>query len=145
VQRCAGPECQVDFEPKRSTARFCSTTCRSRAARAKRAAAESVEADAEAGKAEHALVRAVRKELADADALLTVAGQLALQVARRIADPDASGVSTLSKELRALLAEATASQPAPGGPAPDAAAEEDDEVTRARKAREAKLARAAQA
>lgn len=145
MQRCAGPECQVDFEPKRSTARFCSTTCRSRAARAKKAASESVEADAEAGKAEHALVRAVRKELDEADALMTVAGQLALQVARRIADPEASGVSTLSKELRALLAEATAKQPAPSEPTPDPVDEEDDEVTRARKAREAKLARAAQA
>lgn len=135
MQRCAGPECVNDFEPKRSTARFCSTTCRSRAARARKAAAESTEADTEKGKAEHALVRAVRKELKGADALDTVAGQLALQVARRIADPDASGVSVLSKELRALLAEATgAKQPTPQDEPPAAPGE--DEVEKARRKRE---------
>jgi hypothetical protein len=144
VQRCAGPECQVDFEPKRSTAKFCSTTCRSRAARAKKAAAESVEADAEAGKAEHALVRAVRTELTEADALNTVDGQLALQVARRISHPDTSGISTLSKELRALLAAVSAEKPGAAG-STESVEGEDDEVTRARKAREAKLARAAEA
>jgi hypothetical protein len=145
VQRCAGPDCETDFTPKRSTARFCSTTCRSRAARAKKAAAESVEADAESGKAEHALVRAVRKELATAKATDTVDGQLALQVARRISHPDTAGISTLSKELRALIAAAKAEAPAGPAPAEPEPVEEDDEVTRARKAREAKLARAAEA
>ncbi len=135
MQRCAGPECPNDFEPKRSTARFCSTTCRSRAARAKKSAADSVEADAEAGKAEHALVRTVRKELVDADALMTVAGQLALQVAKRIADPDTAGISVLSKELRALLAEAAGPKPGPTGDEPPAAPVE-DEVDKARSKRE---------
>jgi hypothetical protein len=67
---------------------------------------------------------------------MTVAGQLALQVARRIADPDASGVSTLSKELRALLSEATAKQPAAGEAPTAPAAEAEDEVTRARRQRD---------
>jgi hypothetical protein len=113
VKRCEGPDCEVEFEPKRSTAKYHSATCRQRAARDRKAAAESVAADAEAGKAEHTLVRAVRKELEDAEALDTVAGQLALQIARRIANPECTGVSTLSKELRALLSGATRRRPAP--------------------------------
>lgn len=133
-RECAS--CGREFVAKRSTAQYCSVTCRSRAARARKAAGASVEADAEAGKPEHSLVRAVRKELDEAEALDTVAGQLALQLARRIADPECAGVSTLSKELRALLAEARGAAPDPEpGPEP-APVEEEDEVTRARRQRE---------
>jgi hypothetical protein len=142
--RCAGPSCEVDFEPVRSTAKYHSATCRQRAARDRKAAKESVEADAEAGKAEHALVRAVRKDLAAAKALDTVAGQLALAAARRIANPDEAGFAAMSKELRALLAEAKGSaDPAPAEPPPPA--DDDDEVKKARRRREEIAAAAAEA
>lgn len=137
LKRCEGPGCEVDFEPKRSTARFHSATCRQRAGRERKAAESAAAADsvAKTGDAEHGLVRAVRQELLDAEALDTVAGQLALQMARRIADPEAAGISTLSKELRSLLAEAKGA--APAGPEPDPEpVEEEDEVTKARRARE---------
>lgn len=138
MQRCEGPGCAVEFEPKRSTARYHSTTCRSRAARDRKAAeAQAKAVAAEAAGAEHTLVRAVRLELEEAEALDTVPGQLALQMARRIADPECSGISTLSKELRSLLVEAK-TQPDEPHPTPDETetAEEEDEVTRARRQRE---------
>lgn len=148
--------CGNTFEARRSTARFCTATCRSRAARAARAAASVAELEAAAAAAqadqpaagspaEHDLVKAVRDELAAANALGTVAGQLALQVARRIAEPDGSGISALSKELRSLLVEAkgAAPKPAPAVDGPAQAEPEDDEVTAARRAREAKLSAAA--
>lgn len=137
MKRCEGPDCGVEFEPKRSTARFCSATCRQRAGRARKAAevaAQPAPPEPQSGAAEHTLVSTVRKELEDADALATVPGQLALQIARRIAAPDCAGVSTLSKELRALLAEAKGDQPA----GPDEPAEpvvEEDELDKARRQR----------
>ncbi|MDQ3432679.1 MAG: hypothetical protein M3467_10770 [Actinomycetota bacterium] len=132
---CGAPECAVEFEPKRSTAAYCSATCRSRAARARKAAAESVEADARAGHAEHELVTAVRTELAAAAAVNTFNGQLALQLARKVAQPDETGVTALSKELRAVMAAAVDKRPTGEDPAPPAESEDDDEVTAARRAR----------
>ncbi|GAA5154747.1 hypothetical protein GCM10023340_38800 [Nocardioides marinquilinus] len=141
-------DCGRAFEAKRSTARFCSTTCRSRAARARKAAAESTDADQAAGKVEHELVKAVRAELVKAGADQSFSGQLALQLARKIANPDETGVTALSKELRTVMAAALA-HVAPPAPGPDGGAggdgAEDDEVTSARRAREAKLAAAGQA
>lgn len=148
-RQCEAPDCRVRFTPERSTAKYCSATCRQRAARARKAVAAEAEVpadpDAGAGKSEHGLVRAVRKELLQAKALETVAGQLALQIARRIANPDEGGLSTLSKELRSLLAEAKGATAATPGPGVEEPAEPDDEVTLARKAREAKEAQAAAA
>lgn len=134
---CQGPDCDVEFEPVRSTAKYHAATCRQRAARARKAAAaeHDVPADPETGDAEHGLVRAVRKELELAEAIDTVAGQLALQLARRIANPEEPGLSTLSKELRSLLAEAKGTVAGPPAPA-DPAEPEDDEVTKARRRRE---------
>lgn len=142
---CDAPDCGNEFEPKRSTARYCSATCRQRAARARRAAADErfVPTDPDTGDAEHGLVRAVRKELEAAGALETVAGQLALQLARRIANPEEAGLSALSKELRSLLEEAKGSRKPEPADAPEPTPEPEDEVTKLRRAREAKAAAAA--
>lgn len=138
LKACAGPECTVRFEPKRSTARYHSATCRQRAARARKAAAESVDADAEAGKEEHPLVVAVRTELEDAGRVRTFNGQLALQLARKLVNPEESGATALSKELRTVMAAALAGTAEPSGAPPDDPPAEDDEVKRAREARERK-------
>lgn len=140
-------DCGREYKAKRSTARFCSSTCRTRARRAAKAAeaattpvlqpdepAQPEEPTDEGGKAEHGLVRAVRKELLDADALDTVAGQLALQIARRIADPDGAGVSTLSKELRSLLTEAKGAVAPEPDPTPTPEPEDALEEVRRRRA-----------
>ncbi|HEY9353539.1 MAG TPA: hypothetical protein VIP28_09825 [Nocardioides sp.] len=144
-RECAAPDCTEQFVPKRSTAKYHSATCRQRASRANKAAeAEQVVAvDPDTGNAEHGLVRAVRTELEAAGAVGTVAGQLALQLARRIANPEEAGLSALSKELRSLLAEAKGAAAVPADPAVEPEPEEDDEVTRVRKLREAKAAAAA--
>lgn len=144
-RECGAPDCSVRFTPKRDDARFHSATCRQRAGRARKAAEAAAApgpVDPDSGNAEHGLVRAVRKELTEADALETVDGQIALQLARRLADPDQVS-SGLAKELRATIAAAKGSEvPVPTGePAPAAA--EDDEVRRAREAREQKARQAA--
>lgn len=138
---CAGPECSVRFKPQRRTARYHSGTCRQRAARAKKAAAESVEADVDAGKEDHPLVKAVRAELAKVDREDTFNGQLALQLARKLTNPDESGSTALSKELRAVMTAALAGAGQEQSPA--TAPVEDDEITRAREARERKAREAA--
>lgn len=146
-RECAAADCTVEFTPKRSTAKYHSATCRQRASRSKKAAEaeQVVTVDPDTGDAEHGLVRAVRRELEGANAFDTVAGQLALQLARRIANPEEAGLSALSKELRSLLAEAKGAAVVPTDPAAEPEPEVDDEVTRVRKAREAKAAAAMEA
>jgi hypothetical protein len=149
---CAGPGCRKRFEPQRSTARYCSTTCSQRARRgskgkapAKKAGAkttQSAAAKTEAPKRtqskqtgtsavdNHKLVVALRQELETAGVDDTFEGQLAIELARRLVNPDSSA-SSLADKVRAARAAALASKPAPtdDGP-PDEP--EDDEVTRAR-------------
>jgi len=131
------------FQPKRATAKYCSATCRQRAARQRKAAEAEAESEKTAGSSkEHGLVKAVRKELVQAKALDTVAGQLALAAARRIANPEESGFAAMSKELRSLLAEAKDAPVPIGDPPPDRspAPEPDDQVAEARRARDRKRA-----
>lgn len=146
-RECAAPDCSERFTPKRSTAKYHSATCRQRASRGRKAAKaeQVVPVDPDTGDAEHGLVRAVRKELEEASADDTVAGQLALQLARRIANPEETGITAMSKELRSLLAEAKgAAAPSIGDDAP-AETQPDDEVEKARRRREEIAAAAAQA
>lgn len=128
--------CEAVFEAKRSTARFCSITCRSRAARAQKASAEPTPVPPAVDDAT-GLVGSVRDELVKAGRDQTFYGQLALQLAGRLADRDESGISSLSKELRTVMAAAlegaAPAEPAEPTPAP---AVEDDEVERARRRRE---------
>lgn len=96
--------CQTVFEAQRSTARYCSSTCRSRG---NRAGVASVEALPERPSG---LVEAIRRDLEEADRVDTVLGQQALELAGRIVSPLSTGasVATLSRELRTVMAEATA-------------------------------------
>ncbi len=139
---CDASECSNEFVPQRSTARYCSATCRQRARRTRAAAKESVAADAENGLAEHDLVKAVRLELEAAGKLTTFKGQLALQLARKLVTPEEAGVTALAKELQALMKDALAAVAPPSETEPAAPAE-DDQVIKARKAKEAKAAAAA--
>ena len=142
LTRCEADGCDNDFEPKRSTARFCSATCRQRAARQRKAAIANAEDESKTDTpAEHGLVKAVRLDLEKAKAIDTVPGQLALQFARRMANPDETGLSAMSKELRLLLAEARAESQTSGGGDDSSSAStpadaEPDEVTKARRKRE---------
>jgi hypothetical protein len=138
-RRCEAPDCDVEFVPQRSTARYHSATCRQRAQRSRKAAehqqAEEAKTDTDA---EHGLVAAVRKELSAADALDTVLGQMALQLARRAANPQEPGLVNLTKEIRAVMTDAIGARKPGGGDGADGdrGEPEDDEVTRARRQRE---------
>lgn len=96
--------CGVGFEAKRATAQYCSSTCRSRGNRKKPVAVVIPDGPSESG-----LKQAIIAELSEAGRLETVLGQQAVELAGWMASPTASaaGVAALSKELRALMAEAT--------------------------------------
>lgn len=108
--RCQAPGCVADFEAKRATAKFCSSTCRSRANRARPARGGSV--TALFGKADFrsALELRVYLQLEDAGRLDTIAGQQALTLAAQLAHPSitASGSAAVSKELSRVVDEALA-------------------------------------
>lgn len=118
--------CEEMFEAQRRSAKYCSDRCRQLASRRGRGSSS------EAG----GLVGSVRSELEAAKAADTFAGQLALELAKRMSSPGETGISSLSKELRTVMAAALE------GKTP-AAAEVEDEVDKARQARERKAREAA--
>lgn len=149
--------CGEGFEAQRSTARFCGSTCRSRARRsgAGRDQAEPVEVgESPAGtadgsptrglKPEDPLVTAVRRELGDK--VGSVDGQIALHLAAQVKAATGSAASTLAKELRTVLDRVLRSslplvlEPDEQPVAPEP---ETDEVKAARRRREQKAAAAA--
>ncbi|GAC1386312.1 MAG: hypothetical protein NVSMB4_13570 [Acidimicrobiales bacterium] len=101
--------CGGSFEASKGNARFCGATCRKRGERAKNLALTLPPAPEGAqGVSEPDLVAAVRRELSEADRLTTVAGQVALELAVRVANRREMGsaVASLSKQLREAMAEA---------------------------------------
>lgn len=61
---------------------------------------------------DHPVLAVVRAELEAVGTLETVWGQLALQLARKLLDPEESAVSAISKELRSVMARARGRSPA---------------------------------
>lgn len=115
--------CGKRFVAKHPAAKYCSDKCRQRRRRSEvRAAGGDVSPRS-------GLVAAVISELERADALATYPGQLALELARKVAGTDSSGMASMSKELRTVM-DAALSGGLPG------AAAEDDLVTRLQKQRE---------
>lgn len=132
VRMVVCPVCSGEFEAKRSTAVYCSAACRQRghraggtdAVKAKRSDGPAVVVLGGPGFREAVIprpsppagsVRSVaavtERTLLDADRLDTVLGQQALALAMRLdlsAADTGSAVASLSKELRAVLAEALA-------------------------------------
>lgn len=98
--------CSKPYDAKRPNSRFCSATCRQRNQRNPAPVAEVVPL----GSNPSGLVEAIRRELEEADRVDTVLGQQALELAGRIVSPLSTGasVATLSRELRTVMAEATA-------------------------------------
>lgn len=138
---CAG--CGKVFKAGSPRAKWHSPGCKKQAQRNPPAVAVP-----EAGASdEPPIVAAVRKELADVGRLETVDGQAALLLAGQAAGAGAANVASLIRQLREVLDAAlgrtrggtppAADEQDPGEPAPV-----DDEVTKARQARERKLAQA---
>jgi hypothetical protein len=111
---CSAPGCGK-VVPQRSGKRarlYCDSLCRNRASRARRANPDAVVAlpAAPPPPPDTSLADVVRRDLEAAERLETLPGQIALALALRMtaAGTTASSVASLSKELRALMAEALA-------------------------------------
>ena len=117
--------CETSFTAKRSTAKYCGDACRQQAKRGSDGASND------------GLVASVRCKLTDANVLDTYPAQLAIELARQMTTAGATGIASLSKELRTVMAEALNTDP------PADRAEVEDEVDRARRARERKTRDAA--
>lgn len=130
---CVG--CGVIFAAKTRRARWHSPACKTRT---QRHGVTAVPNAVDLPEPTTGLVASVRRELEAASAVETFAGQLALQLAKRLSTPEESGISSLSKELRTVMAAALE------GHVPPAAEEQpEDEVEKARRARDAKARKAA--
>lgn len=118
--------CRKPFDAKRSTAKCCGPVCRQRKKRGAKAPSRG------------GLVASVEDELVSAGVLDTYPGQLAVELAKQMTASGVTGIASLSKELRTVMAAALA------GVTPAAAESDDvDEVAKARKARESKARAAA--
>ena len=109
TRTCQGPDCGVQFETTSARAKYCGSTCRSRAHRNGGSVAEIPAATPlEAPEGEPALLATTRRALEDAGVADTPLGQQALELARRMSDPRAMGLSVapISKELRTVMADA---------------------------------------
>lgn len=118
--------CKQPFEAQRSSAKYCGDTCRQRKRRGAKAPSPG------------GLVASVEGDLTAAGVIDTYPGQLAVELARQMVASGATGIASLSKELRTVMAAALA-----GVIPAAAAADEVDEVARVRAARESKARAAA--
>lgn len=100
--------CAKQFEAKRSTAKFCGNVCRQRAFVSRRQSGEVATIAAPRPPTPVGLVAVVERVLAEADRLDTVAGQMAVQLARSSGAPGAtpSAVASATRELRVVMDEA---------------------------------------
>jgi hypothetical protein len=114
TRHCA--ECGDPFEAKRSTAKYCGTTCRSRAS-VNRTSGKTVTPRRVTPPVElpvsPSLVESASRELEAAGRLDTVLGQQALLLAAQMAAAKGSGsaAAALSRELRAVMDAALAGAP----------------------------------
>lgn len=110
--KCA--QCGRPFVGKRSTAKFCSTRCRTAATRARQTGTAPVApvalvtpptppADEDAPAAESGIVEAAREELEQAGVLNTPLGQAAMLLAQRLTNPFETGsaIASLAKQWQA--------------------------------------------
>ena len=106
---CNAPGCEKPLRPATGNRKrlYCDAKCRRRAHKARQ---EGPGVVAALPASTSTLADVVRRDLESADRLATVPGQLAVALAERLVSPGttASSVATLSKELRALMAEALA-------------------------------------
>ena len=98
--------CGRPYEARRPNSKFCGDTCRKRKQRAPDSVAPVTSVPPAV--THSALAAAIELTLIDAERLDTFQGRQALALARRIDSPHETGsaVSSLSKELRAVMDEA---------------------------------------
>ena len=107
---CNAPRCEKVLvqTPGKREKLYCDATCRNRAAYARKHSVPVAAAAPASGPPASNLADVVRRQLEQAGRLETIPGQLALELAQRLvsAGTTASSLAQLSKELRALVAEA---------------------------------------
>ena len=105
---CNAPGCgkTVAQTPGKRAKLYCDVNCRNRAAYARKHGVSPMPAGPD--RPASSLADVVRRQLEQADRLETIPGQLALELAQRLVSSGttASSLAQLSKELRALVAEA---------------------------------------
>ena len=107
--------CGSSFEAKSPRATYCSPACRKRGSRAGvKATVEPIRPEVDAIAP---LLEATRRELEAAGVAATALGQQAIELARRMSDPRAMGLSVapISKELRSVMTEAMKDAPRASG------------------------------
>lgn len=132
------PDCQrcgVSFKARRSDAKWCSDRCRKAM---KRNPPDDPPDDPVPG---GSLVASVVAELQRVGALDSFAGQLAITLASRLAQPNETGASSLSKELRIVMAAALEAATPPAGD--QDMADDNDDLEKVRQSRESKARQAA--
>ena len=117
TKTCQAPDCGKSFETTSARAKFCSSTCRSRVHRNGSGVIELPASAEEPPAALPALLEATRRELEEAGVAETALGQQALELARRMSDPRAMGLSVapISKELRQVMIDAKREAPRASG------------------------------
>jgi len=114
--------CGLSYTASRPNAQYCGDTCRKRAERQKKTngplISSPVSQETASELADSPLVRVVARELSEVDRLDTVAGQVAFELAIRVANRREMGsaVASLSKQLneamdRAMAGVAVAADP----------------------------------
>src|SRR5256885_1821192 len=111
--------CSKDFETKSTRAKFCGSTCRSRGHRngTSSSPVATLSAAPVGPDAVAPLLAATKRELEKAGVADTALGQQAIELARRMSDPRAMGLSVapISKELRSVMADAMKDAPVASG------------------------------
>lgn len=105
--------CPAEFEAKRAVAKYCSERCRKRAQRRPGGVHREVVPIEQAKPADWPIVEVTRRELEAAGRLDSVTGQQAMRLAERMCGQfdTGSAIAAISKELRAVMAEALADAP----------------------------------
>lgn len=109
--------CGSSFAAKSPRATYCSPACRKRGSRAGvKASVEPIRPTPDSD-AVAPLLEATRRELEAAGVAETALGQQAIELARRMSDPRAMGLSVapISKELRSVMTEAMKDAPRASG------------------------------
>lgn len=109
--------CGVTFEAESPRAKYCGPTCRKRGSRAGMSEVTPVAVVAPSAPPSPALLEATKRELEQAGVADTALGQQAIELARRMSDPRAMGLSVapISKELRSVMVDALKVAPSASG------------------------------
>ena len=105
--------CGTPYEAKRRTSRYCSTRCRTRASRAGGVDAKVIELQTQAPDDSGPLESSTRATLTDAGKVDHPLGVALLTLARRLDQPGADSISSISagmKQFEAMLATLTRGQ-----------------------------------